>query len=100
MGQTIKAQFETRRAADLAVEHLVQEYGIERTDVFVAAATDENTSGAAVGGADAAAEKGTPERGDAPLHGRVQVSADIEDAMAEKVLKALGDQGGRNVARS
>ena len=101
MGQTITAQFETRRAADLAVEHLVQEYGIERTDIFVAAATDENTSGAAIGGADAAAEQpGTPARGDAPLHGQVQVSADIDDAIADKVRKALGEQGARNVAQS
>ncbi|WP_354076855.1 hypothetical protein [Constrictibacter sp. MBR-5] len=79
----------------------MQEYGIERTDVFIEAASDENTSGAAIGGADAAAEQpGTPARGDAPLHGQVQVSADIDEAIADKVHRALGEQGAHSVARS
>ena len=101
MGQTITAELETRRAADLAVEHLVQEYGIERTDVFVEAADEQNTAGAVVGGADAAAGRpGTPSRSDAPLHGRVRVSADVDDAIAEKVRKAFGEQGAHGTART
>ncbi len=34
---TITATFETREAADLAVEHLVQQHGVSRPDIFVQA---------------------------------------------------------------
>ncbi|MGF7159552.1 hypothetical protein FHS85_001171 [Rhodoligotrophos appendicifer] len=45
MGKTIVGTFETREQAELAVEHLVQELGLDRSDVFVAAAEAENTAG-------------------------------------------------------
>lgn len=71
--KTINALFKTRRAADLAVEHLVQEYGIPRADLFIQAAGGENTAGEEVGGADSASgEPGTERRGDSALHGPVQ----------------------------
>jgi hypothetical protein len=35
--RTIIARFETRDAAELAVEHLSQEQGIDRTDIFLKA---------------------------------------------------------------
>ena len=37
MEGTIVAYFETRRDAELAVEHLVQEHGVARTDIFIRA---------------------------------------------------------------
>ena len=42
---TIRATFKTREAADLAVEHLVQQHGISRPDIFIQSATDRNTAG-------------------------------------------------------
>ena len=42
---TIRASFSTREAADLAVEHLVQQQGVSRPDIFIQSATGENTSG-------------------------------------------------------
>src|SRR3546814_6779232 len=63
--QTINACFSSRREADLALEHLTQEHGVERTDIFVQSATDENTAGTEVAGADAAAgDPGTDRRDD------------------------------------
>ena len=35
MGQTIIDRFETRRDAELAVEHFVQDLGLERSDIFI-----------------------------------------------------------------
>jgi len=46
----VTAMFETREAADLAVEHLVQKNGLDRTDVFVQAAGHQNSSGVDVSG--------------------------------------------------
>lgn len=47
---TIRATFESREAADLAVEHLVQHHGISRPDIFVQSASDQNTTGSQVSG--------------------------------------------------
>src|SRR3546814_10700288 len=88
--QTINACFSSRREADLALEHLTQEHGVERTDIFVQSATDENTAGTEVAGADAAAgDPGTDRRDDSALHGRVELSIDISDDQKDVVCAAL-----------
>ncbi|WP_314963092.1 hypothetical protein [Bradyrhizobium cosmicum] len=40
MESTIIGGFDTRRGAELAVEHVVQECGVPRSDVFVQPAMD------------------------------------------------------------
>jgi bifunctional non-homologous end joining protein LigD len=50
---TIRATFDTREAADLAVEHLVQQHGISRPDIFIQSATNRNTTGSRPSGGDA-----------------------------------------------
>lgn len=88
MSKTLIASFETRRQADMAVERLVQEYGIERTDIFVSAEGDGNTSGKEIAGSDASADApSTDERHDAALAGRIAVSVDIEDDAAAAEIK-------------
>lgn len=80
MSMTLNGAFATRREAEMAVERLVQEYAIERTDIFIATEGDENTAGEYAAGSDV--EAGQPEsstRNDAPLHGQIIVSVDIED---------------------
>jgi hypothetical protein len=52
--QTITGSFNTRREAEMAVEHLVQDYGLDRSAVNVRPAGEENTSGVVASGADAA----------------------------------------------
>jgi hypothetical protein len=77
---TLTASFATRREADMTIERLVQEQGIERTDIFVVAVGDDNTVGEEVAGADAvAAEPSREARDDAALNGQVTVSVDVED---------------------
>ncbi|WP_230628510.1 hypothetical protein [Sphingomonas sp. Leaf37] len=93
MGTTLTATFETRREAEMTVERLVQEHGVERTDVFVAADGSENSAGEGLAGSDAEAGEPSPEpRGDAPLNGAVSVSVDIDDdAKAAKVGEAFAE---------
>jgi hypothetical protein len=93
MGTTLNATFETRREAEMTVERLVQEYKLERTDIFIAAAGDENTAGEEQAGSDGNAGEPSPEgRDDSPLNGAVTVSVDIEDeAMVAKVREAFGE---------
>lgn len=94
--KTIIATFETREAADLAVEHLVQQVGLERTDIFIRAAGRENSSGADISGGDAAAVNGDA-RDDARLGGEIEVSADISAEKTAVLHRAFGDLGALRV---
>ncbi len=99
MATTLKASFDTRREAEMTVERLVQEYSIERTDIFVAAEGDENTSGEEEAGSDAkAGEPSTPSRDDAALNGRIGVSVNVKDnTRAEEVRAAFAEFGAQGV---
>lgn len=96
MSNPITGTFDTRRNADMAVERLVQEFGIERTDVFVAAEGDENSAGVQVAGSDSAsAAPSEPARDDGAHRGGVTVSVDINDAdLVANVRSAFEEFGG------
>jgi hypothetical protein len=81
MGTNVTGKFHSREDADAVVERLVQEYGVNRADIFVAAAGTENSAGDEPSGADFAGGEPSPgDRDDAPLSGAVEVSVDINDA--------------------
>ncbi|MCJ8056154.1 hypothetical protein GB928_028585 [Shinella curvata] len=88
--KTMWATFATREAADRAVEHLVQQCGIARTDVFIEPNAGLNTAGIKPSGGDAV-------RADAPLHGEIRVSADIAHADLLDAEKAFRQAGAHNV---
>lgn len=89
MSTTLTGTFDSRVQADMAVERLVQEIGIERTDIFVSAAGEDNSVGNATAGADSATV-GEVARDDAPLAGNIIVSVDLQDEThVEAVTAAL-----------
>ena len=99
MGKTITGTFPTRREAEIAVEHLVQQYGLERTDIFVEPASSENSAGERPSGGDA--KSGHPASrpdADAELNGRLLVSVDINEDETEAVEKAFRDAGATDFA--
>lgn len=101
MATTMKAQFKTRRDAEMAVERLVQEHGFQRTDVFVEAASDRNTAGTEVSGADKeSGHPGTAKDGKPALAGAIQVSVDINADGREAVEKAFREFGAQNISAS
>ena len=90
--RTIRGTFATREAADLAIEHLVQEHGIDRADIFVQAKDAANTSGIAPSGVDAPGDDKGSEL-DPALRGEIEVSADVsrdEIAAAEQAFREAG----------
>ncbi len=101
MGATLSARFETRRDAEMAVERLVQEHGIERTDIFISAAGAANSAGEQIEGADAeAGGPSTEARGDAQLNGPIEVSVDIqEESKATTIRRAFAEFDARAVAQ-
>lgn len=94
MPRTLTGTFETRRAADIAIEHLVQEYGIDRTDIVVAPVSDANSVGSRAAGADVeSGHPGTATDTTPALAGALTVTVDIEDDETEAVTKAFADAG-------
>ena len=99
-GARITAFFSTRRQADLAIEQLVQEREIDRSDIFITPEGDENSAGSEEDGADA--ESGHPDvdpAGDPALAGDLSVSIDLadEDDVAA-VRSVLEEHGGEDIA--
>lgn len=93
MSTSLTAKFDTRREAEMTIERLVQQFKIERTDVFVAAEGEENTAGIEKAGSDTEAGAPSPEdRNDSRLTDRVIVSVDIEDdGLADEVRAAFAE---------
>jgi hypothetical protein len=95
---TINATFETRREAELAVEHLVQEHGIDRDDVEVGAEGDQNSAGVKANGSDNETELEDGTGDEAALNGRISLSVTVDsEDTAESVQEVLEEYGGDEV---
>lgn len=94
----LSAVFRTRADAELAVEHLAQEYGIDPAFIYVEPVAEENSAGLEPSGGDHAG--GAPSHGDrtdAPLHGAIQVTVPVEHESLARLTQALKDMGGRDI---
>ena len=88
MTQTITGYFDIRRDAEMTVEHLVQDHGLDRRRVQTGAEGEENSSGTVVSGADAA----DAAAGNAPegvRRGRIVVTAEVDDDTMEVALASF-----------
>ena len=96
----MNATFKTRREAEMVVERLVQEQGIERSDIFISAEGDENTAGEKQAGSDAEAGAPSPiSRSDAALNGEISVSVDVQDeGLASEVRAAFAEFDAKEVS--
>jgi hypothetical protein len=109
-GRTITGSFDTRREAEMAVEHLVQDYGLDRSRVHVRPAGEDNTSGNVASGADAAERhrgSGAPGDpvGDVVLpegqraqaggvgKGSILVSAEVDESMLDRARASFKEYG-------
>ena len=83
----------------MAVEHIVQEYGIDRQAVSVGPASEENSAGNRIAGSDTEDGHGkVGATGGPALAGRVRVSVTTDPAASDKVSAAFATYGGRPVA--
>jgi hypothetical protein len=96
MSMTINGTFETRRDAEMAVERLVQEFGVERSDIFIVAEGKSNSAGTVRDGSDNESQEPSPEaREDGAHEGAIAVSVDLnDDEIAEKIMGAFEEFGG------
>lgn len=93
--QSITAVFDTREAADRAIEHLVQQHGLDRSDIFAEADGADNTAGTRPSGGDADQDHASA---NPALKGGVRVSADVADDHVGIVRDTLRDMGGRDIS--
>jgi hypothetical protein len=90
----ITAIFRNRVDADLAIEHLAQEYGIDPAFIYAEPVAEANSAGLEPSGGDRAS--GAPSHGeriDAPLHGTIQVTLPVEHADLAKLTAAMREAG-------
>lgn len=97
--RTIYGTFETRAAAELAIEHLVQEQRIDRADVFVHAQGDAGSAGKARSGADTSSRELEGSDFEPALRGSILVSADVALEKLREAEQAFRDAGASNVRR-
>jgi hypothetical protein len=108
--RTITGSFNTRREAEMAVEHLVQEYNLDRSRVDVRPAGEENTAGTVASGADAAERhRGSGAPGDPPGDvilpegerakaggigkGAILVSAEVDESALDRARASFEEYG-------
>lgn len=98
MERTIVANFDTRRDAETAVEHLVQEHGIDRADILVSAHGTANTAGTRPAGADVeSGHPGVEKDGKPKLSGPIEVTVECGSDRATLVRSALERAGARKL---
>jgi hypothetical protein len=99
-GATIAATFNTRRQADLALEHLVQELGIDRSDIFLVPEGADNSFGTMRDGADAeSGHPGVDRAADPVLVGGITLSVDFaDDENLRDIRAALEEHGAEDIA--
>lgn len=92
----LEATFETRREAEMSIERLVQEFGLDRKAVEIVADGALNNAGEDTSGGDNASDSPSrSEREDAALNDRIKVSVTVEDdAEAQCVRNAFSEFGG------
>lgn len=99
MVKTVSGNFATRRDAEMTVERLVQEQGIDRTDIFIASASTENSAGIKKEGADAKRTPLDADRDSEPaLTGLIEVSVEIEDSDIDVVCASFREFGADNIS--
>ena len=97
MDSTIIGTFDTRRNAELAVEHVVQECDVARGNVFIQPIGGANSAGTRAAGADA---KAAPEpEGHQKLEGALEVSVDLHGGDPERIANALKIAGATAVRK-
>lgn len=94
--KSVTATFQTREAADLAVEHIVQRAGLNRADIFVEAGSQSNSSGMVPNGGDAPSANHGP-RMDGALGGEIVVSVDARADQIPTLHRIFGDAGAIHV---
>ena len=96
---TITATFDTRREAELAVEHLVQEHDIDRDDIVIGPDGDENSAGLESSGSDELTMGEDADDDEAALNGAITVSVTLRgEEDVDTIQDVMLEYGGLEIA--
>lgn len=96
MPKSMSAEFDTRRDAEMSVEHLVQEHGIDRGAISIVSTTDENSVGTRVAGSDLDGGRPKDDASTQPaLSEKLRVSVEADEAQTDDVSETFATYGGR-----
>jgi hypothetical protein len=100
MERTVSGQFSSRRDAELAVEHVVQEHGIDRDDVFIQPMGGANSAGSRAAGSDVQnGHLGAKTGANPALNGAVEVSVDCHEVTKARAVRVAFEQAGGHEIR-
>lgn len=95
METALCGRFATRREAELAVEHLVQDHGVDRSAVTIRPEGDENSAGTVAAGADTeSGHPGLAKHGRPKLSGRIEVRVAVSGRSRQTLGGVLRELGG------
>ena len=97
MESTIIGEFDIRRNAELAAEHIVQQCDMPRGNVFIQPVGRANSAGTWAAGADAKAPP--PPEGHEKLEGALEVSVNLRGGDPDKIANALRSAGAKVVRK-
>jgi hypothetical protein len=98
MSSQVQAKFETRRDAELALEHLVQEHSVDRANITLRASGDANSAGRRAAGADVeSGQPGLEKKGEPKLSGYVEVHASCTSSEIQTEKAALRHSKAQNI---
>lgn len=90
----VKIDFDANSVDQIIERHLVQEHGIDRTDVFIRAPGKANTAGVRPAGADVeSGHPGVEKHGEPELSGPIEVSVDCDSRRSTVIRSALEKDG-------
>ena len=91
---TIASDFDTRREAELAVERLVQDRGVDRNRIRIGPAGAANTAGVEADGSDNPVRRSDEQDPGPALNGRVRVEVDAGAGDADVINAAFAEFNG------
>lgn len=94
MTNSISATFPTRRDAEMAVEHLIQEHGLHADSVEIVPESTQNSAGTKLSGGD---RDGSSQSGSPDLGGNLVVTVRADTAHEEAVRSSFAAYGGRPI---
>ena len=98
MAYSVCGSFATRREAELAVEHLVQDHHLNRKSVTIQPAGAQNTAGKEAAGADVeSGHPGLEKHGDPKLGGAIEVRVACSEGERQMVEAVLREAGGERL---
>jgi hypothetical protein len=91
MAQKLTGIFETRQLAEIAVEHLVQEYQLDRAEISILPVGPDNTAGVS-------SPPSRPDPDEHAANSKITVAVVADETAAQKILNSFNEFAASEIA--